>query len=188
MIIEVGFEAETQNQQELAGTRSWWFRPLGAVPERLGGEPWKVFGFIAASFSGDCICTLHEHGASMCFSEHGGTLMMSWRSWPVPHVDEYGLLGAKPCLGGCRIGELWSWTSRTAFLGGGPWDRTRSTFQRGPGASPSGDPKAGVLPGIWRNSIPEYFSNKDPKTKAGGRTLEAGGRNPEAGAGTRKLE
>ncbi|KAF3501429.1 hypothetical protein F2Q69_00043182 [Brassica cretica] len=28
----------------------------------------------------------------------------------------------------------------------------------------------------------------DPKTKAGGRTLEAGGRNPEAGAGTRKLE
>ncbi|KAH0879654.1 hypothetical protein HID58_067048, partial [Brassica napus] len=39
--------------------------------------------------------------------------------------------------------------------GGGPWDRTRSTFERGPGAFPSGDPEAGVLPGIWRNSIPD---------------------------------
>ncbi|KAF3557672.1 hypothetical protein F2Q69_00012701 [Brassica cretica] len=62
---------------------------------------------------------------------------------------------------------------------GGLWDLTRSTFQRGPGTPPSGDPEAGVLPGIWRNSIPEYFSNKDPKTKAGGRTLEPGGRNPK---------
>ncbi|KAF2578831.1 hypothetical protein F2Q68_00004821 [Brassica cretica] len=63
--------------------------------------------------------------------------------------------------------------------GGGPWDRTQSTFQRGPKASPSGDPGAGVLPGIWRNSIPEYFSYKDPQTKSGGRTLEAGGKNPK---------
>ncbi|KAF3571248.1 hypothetical protein F2Q69_00059621 [Brassica cretica] len=28
----------------------------------------------------------------------------------------------------------------------------------GPGASPSGDPEAGVLPGVWGNSTPEYFS------------------------------
>ena len=27
----------------------------------------------------------------------------------------------------------------------------------GPRVSPSGDPEAGVLPGVWRNSIPEYF-------------------------------
>ncbi|KAF2577195.1 hypothetical protein F2Q68_00004635 [Brassica cretica] len=54
-----------------------------------------------------------EHDVSRCFSEHVGTLLMSWRSWPEPGfigykpVDEDGLLGAKPCLGGCRIGELW---------------------------------------------------------------------------------
>ncbi|KAF3584548.1 hypothetical protein F2Q69_00030005 [Brassica cretica] len=27
----------------------------------------------------------------------------------------------------------------------------------GPGMFPSGDPEAGVLSGVWRNSIPEYF-------------------------------
>ncbi|KAF3527576.1 hypothetical protein DY000_02039171 [Brassica cretica] len=37
---------------------------------------------------------------------------------------------------------------RTDFTGGGPWDRTRSTSKRGPRASPSGDPEAGVLPGV----------------------------------------
>ncbi|KAF3581357.1 hypothetical protein DY000_02031092 [Brassica cretica] len=41
---------------------------------------------------------------------------------------------------------------------GGPRDWTRNTFKWGPGASPRGDPEAGVLPGVWRNSIPEYFS------------------------------
>ncbi|KAF3552601.1 hypothetical protein DY000_02006915 [Brassica cretica] len=40
---------------------------------------------------------------------------------------------------------------------GGPWDRSRSASQRGPRASPTRDPEAGVLPGVWRNSIPEYF-------------------------------
>ncbi|KAF2534989.1 hypothetical protein F2Q68_00020649 [Brassica cretica] len=28
----------------------------------------------------------------------------------------------------------------------------------GTGVTSSGDPEAGVLPGVWRNSIPEYFS------------------------------
>ena len=31
-------------------------------------------------------------------------------------VDEDGPLGAKPCLGGCRVDELWSSTSWTFFF------------------------------------------------------------------------
>ncbi|KAF2579011.1 hypothetical protein F2Q68_00004511 [Brassica cretica] len=64
----------------------------------------------------------------------------------------------------------------------------------GPGVLSSGDPEAGVLPGIGRNSIPEYFPTRTPKPRpeAGHWKPEAGtrsrSRNPEAGAGTRKLE
>ncbi|KAH0903437.1 hypothetical protein HID58_042940, partial [Brassica napus] len=31
-------------------------------------------------------------------------------------VIEDGPLGGKPCLGGCRVDELWSWTSSTPFF------------------------------------------------------------------------
>ncbi|KAH0898495.1 LOW QUALITY PROTEIN: hypothetical protein HID58_048063 [Brassica napus] len=60
-----------------------------------------------------------EHDVSMCFNEHGGTPLMSWRSWPEPAsrfgfigcelVDKDDPLGAKPCLGSCRVDKLWSW-------------------------------------------------------------------------------
>ena len=61
-----------------------------------------------------------------------------------------------------------------AILGPGPKNSiagNRGSFQRGSwapgflpagilgtGVSSSGDPEAGVLPRVWRNSIPEYFT------------------------------
>ncbi|WZZ27669.1 hypothetical protein YC2023_011070 [Brassica napus] len=103
---------------------------IGAVPERLGVEPWKVFGFIAASYSGDCLRTLQEHGA-LVGTWPNGHVELGERGSNGGHmagtdgrpgfigcelVDEDGPLGAKPCLGGCRVDELWSWTSSTTFF------------------------------------------------------------------------
>ncbi|KAF3514258.1 hypothetical protein F2Q69_00005854 [Brassica cretica] len=89
------------------------------------------------------------------------TLLMSRRSWPEPgfvryeNVDEDGLLGVKPCLGGCKIGELWSWTSLPLSLG-----RINHSAWK---------PEAGPRPG-----------DGDPDLEAGGRNLGPGSRNLEA--------
>ncbi|KAF3602098.1 hypothetical protein F2Q69_00036368 [Brassica cretica] len=72
-------------------------------------------------------------------------------------VDEDGPLGAKPCLGGCRIDELWSWTSSTPF------------FRETP-SCPS-----------WY-LIKGRFSFILRRDKSLG--LEAGGRGPDPGVGT----
>ncbi|KAF3484738.1 hypothetical protein F2Q69_00052565 [Brassica cretica] len=55
--------------------------------------------------------------------------------------------------------------------GGRSWDRTQKIHSGEPGfllagilgigVPSSGDPEAGVLSGVWRNSIPEYFSRTD---------------------------
>ncbi|KAF3545662.1 hypothetical protein DY000_02007163 [Brassica cretica] len=99
-----------------------------------------------------------EHEASMCFSEHGGTLLMSLRSWSEPRRRGAGLL---------QIGELLSWMSstldgRVASLSLGirnhsAWKPEVRTRRR--------DPDLGTGP--W-------------KPKAGTRSR---GRDPEAGAG-----
>ncbi|KAF3532921.1 hypothetical protein DY000_02040898 [Brassica cretica] len=95
-----------------------------------------------------------EHYVSRCLSEHGGTPLMSWRSWP---ELANGPLGAKPCLGGCRVDELWSWTSSTPF------------FRETP-SCPS-----------WY-LIKGRFSFILRRDKSLG--LEAGGRDPDPGVGT----
>ncbi|KAF3508394.1 hypothetical protein F2Q69_00006047 [Brassica cretica] len=68
-------------------------------------------------------------------------------------IDEDGLLGAKPCLGDCRIGELWLWTSWTPFfrhdksLG---LEAGRRNQDPDPGA---GTQTLGQEPGTWRKDL-----------------------------------
>ncbi|KAF2561962.1 hypothetical protein F2Q70_00017523 [Brassica cretica] len=70
----------------------------------MGTWPWEHEALMV-----DLLICCSEHDVSSCFSEHGGTLLMSWKSWPEPgfvgykHVDEDGLLGVKPCLGDCGL-------------------------------------------------------------------------------------
>ncbi|KAF2600789.1 hypothetical protein F2Q68_00010468 [Brassica cretica] len=100
-----------------------------------------------------------EHDVLMCFSEHGGTLMMSWISWPEPRrrvvdvlqrVEEKGLLGLEYCLGGCGLDELWSWTSWTLSLGRinhSAWKPEAGGGDPDPG---EGTKARGQEPGTWR--------------------------------------
>ncbi|KAF2542992.1 hypothetical protein F2Q68_00031390 [Brassica cretica] len=132
------------------------------------------------------LCT-SEHDVLMCFSEHGRTLLMSWRLWPEPHVGEDGLLGVKPCLGGCRIAELWSWMSSTPPSLGRSYVLKCFLFLSDPGRlllvqlgylikgrfpfSLRQDKSLGLEAGSWR---------QHPDPRAGTRNLEAGTRNLEA--------
>ena len=94
---------------------------------------------------------------SLCL-EAGG-----WRQGPRPGGrDPDPGAGTRNLLAGTwkpetRVISSWNIFFPTPGEGGGPKDRTRSTPQRGTGVPLSGDPKVGVMPGVWRNLIPEYF-------------------------------
>ncbi|KAF3536127.1 hypothetical protein F2Q69_00021408 [Brassica cretica] len=99
-----------------------------------------------------------EHDVSMCFSEYGGTLLMSWR------IEEEGFLGVEYCLGGCGISELWSWTSFFSSLG----KINHSAW----------NPEAGGKTQTWGQGTRPRGRTPEP----GGRNPEPGSRNLEAGS------
>ncbi|KAF3597867.1 hypothetical protein DY000_02020570 [Brassica cretica] len=105
----------------------------------------------------DLLICCSEHDVSRCFSAHGGTLLMSWRSWYEPLVDEDGLLGAKPCLAAVELmssgyGRLPSFSLDT--INHSAWkpdaEGRTQTWGRDPdlGAGPRLEPRGGV--GIHR--------------------------------------
>ncbi|KAF3600708.1 hypothetical protein F2Q69_00037699 [Brassica cretica] len=125
-----------------------------------------------------------EHNVSVCFSEHGGTLLMSWRSLPEPvsrvvdvlqRVEEEGLLGMESCLGSCGI--VSSGHGRLGSL---------SLGSRETPSCPSWYLIKGRFPFIIRQ-------DKSLGLEAGGRTHtwrqgpRPGGRNPDPGVGTQNL-
>ncbi|KAF3505587.1 hypothetical protein F2Q69_00005988 [Brassica cretica] len=100
---------------------------------------------------------------------------MSWRSWPEPVSRVVDVLqGAKPCIGGCRIGELWLWTSRTPFF------REVICIAILPLCLLSKLDKSLGRPGSRRLEAGTQTGGKRPRP--GGRNPEAGGRNLEAGS------
>ncbi|KAF3499213.1 hypothetical protein F2Q69_00043364 [Brassica cretica] len=115
-----------------------------------------------------------EHDVSRCFSDHGGTLLMSWGSLPqlvsrvidvLQRVEEEGLLGAKPCLGGCRIGRFPLVQAGYLIKGIFPFILRH-------------DKSLGVEAGDWRQGPRPGERNPDPGV--GTRNLDAGTRKPEA--------
>ncbi|KAF2600281.1 hypothetical protein F2Q68_00010393 [Brassica cretica] len=102
----------------------------------------------------DLLICCSEHDVSRCFSEHGGTLLMSWRSWPEP-VRNLALAAVEVVSSGYgRLGPLFFRINHSAWkleAGSRPGDR---------------DPD----PGVGTRNL-----------GAGTRNLEAGTRNPEAG-------
>ncbi|KAF2554603.1 hypothetical protein F2Q68_00015264 [Brassica cretica] len=107
------------------------------------------------------ICS-SEHDMSRCFSEHGGTLLMSWRSWPEP-VRNLALAAVELVSSG--------------------HGRLSTPFFREPPSCPSWYLIKGRFPFILRQ-------DKSIGLEAGGRTQtrrqgpRPGGRNPEAGTQT----
>ncbi|WZZ27569.1 hypothetical protein YC2023_010970 [Brassica napus] len=97
-----------------------------------------------------------EHDVSRCFSEHGGTLLMSWRSWPEP-----------PLLGVSKKKVFYVWNLALAAIKLMSSDDGR----RGP-------PSLGrINHSAWK---PEA-GGRDPDPGGGTQNLEAGNRNLELG-------
>ncbi|KAF3547523.1 hypothetical protein DY000_02008237 [Brassica cretica] len=97
------------------------------------------------------------------------------------HVDEDGLLGAKPCLGGCRIDELWLWTSPTPFFRETPscpsWYLIKGRFS----FILRQDKSLGLEAGGRTQTRRQGPRPGGRNPELGGKNPEPGGRNPEAG-------
>ncbi|KAF3531737.1 hypothetical protein DY000_02040847 [Brassica cretica] len=146
-----------------------------------------------------------EHDVSRCFSEHGGTLLMSWGSWPEPASRVVDVLqcawnfiwliviAVTSLSSACRRRrssrhgtlpwrlwncELWSRTSLTPFF-------RVSLVQAGyliKGRFPfilRQDKSLGLEVGGWRQG--PRPRGRDPDPGVGTRNLEAGTWKPEAG-------
>ncbi|KAF3603692.1 hypothetical protein F2Q69_00036235 [Brassica cretica] len=97
-----------------------------------------------------------EHDVSRCFSEHGGTLLMSWRSWPEP-----------PLLGVSQKKVFYVWNLALAAI---------KLMSSGDGRR--GPPSLGrINHSAWK---PEA-GGRDPDPGGGTQNLEAGNRNLELG-------
>ncbi|KAF3499795.1 hypothetical protein F2Q69_00043077 [Brassica cretica] len=120
-----------------------------------------------------------EHDVSMCFIEHEGTPLMSWRSWPEPGNGPLGVNLALATVelmssGHVRRGPpfLRSYVLEYfLFLS----DLGRFLFvQAGPRPG-GGDPD----PGTWTWKPEGGTQNPEAGPRPGGRNLDAGGGNPE---------
>ncbi|KAF3565607.1 hypothetical protein DY000_02015799 [Brassica cretica] len=142
--------AETDRPAISAATKGSSPGEHSRVAGRVAGELGRDKDQLARRARPRC----REHDVSRCFSEHGGTLLMSWRSWPEP---------------ASRVVDVRNLALAAVEL------MSTSHGRRGP----LSDKSLGLETGGWRQG--PRPGGRDPDLGAGTRNLEAGTWKPEAG-------